>query len=34
MRFCPTCGALTDERPMAEQSSNDQNDTSGYESPD
>jgi hypothetical protein len=34
MRFCPTCGMLTGERPMAEQSSNDQSDTSGHESPD
>lgn len=34
MRFCPTCGTLMDEHPMAEQSSNDKNDTSGYESPD
>ena len=34
MRFCPTCGTLTGERPMAEQPLNAQNDTSGYESPD
>ncbi len=34
MRFCPTCGTLTGERPMAGQLSNDQSDTFGHESPD
>lgn len=33
MRFCPTCGAMTGELPMTEQSSNAQNDTSSSESP-
>lgn len=34
MRFCPICGTLTGEGPMAGQSSNDQSDTSSHESPD